>query len=639
MSAQAGIWNFNGKPVDVAFLDKLTSAIEQYGPDGGSTYINGSTGMTYRAFHTTLESRLERQPYVTVRGNVVTWDGRLDNRDELVPQLRDELSVDQTDVALFGAAFEFWGTDCFRRLIGDWAVSIWMPLERQLLFACDYLAIRHIFYYPKKDQICWSTDLAPLVLLSGDKFHIDDYYIAGYFAHDPDSHLTPYQEIRQVPAGQFVRVHKDNVLVQRYWRFSPKSRIRYQTDAEYEEHFRHVFRQSVRRRLRSDSPILAELSGGLDSSSIVCMADDIRGKEGMSAPCVDTLSFYDKTEPNGDDWVYFKKVEEKRGRVGAHIDASKYGESASLEYSEFFALPGHLGAGQHVEAERAAVVRVGGYRAILSGIGGDEFAGGIPDPRAQLADLVVQVKFTELVRQLTAWSLVKRKPLVQLLWQSLLDLLPRWLRRYMVKDAKVEPWLEKEFAARTKLATRLLGPNETFGLRLPTRRSYIAGVLLMANKLAKVRSPVLGLEEYRFPFLDQDFIKFILSIPAQQLLRPGERRSLMRRSLANLVPEEILSRRTKQFGARTPVVSLEKNWDQLQLVFASPLSSSLGYINRACFLETLEGARNGKAVHIGHMLRTVALEFWLGDLVSRRVIDVPIVRPMRATTASQAARA
>src|SRR5712671_576254 len=98
MSAQAGIWNFDGKPVDEAFLRKLTSAIEQYGPDGGNTYTHGSIGMVYRAFHTTSESRLERQPYISARGNVITWDGRLDNRDELIPKLREHLTNDRTDV-------------------------------------------------------------------------------------------------------------------------------------------------------------------------------------------------------------------------------------------------------------------------------------------------------------------------------------------------------------------------------------------------------------------------------------------------------------------------------------------------------------------------------------------------------------
>ena len=115
-------------------------------------------------------------------------------------------------VAIFAAAFDRWDTDCFRRIVGDWAVSIWKPEQRELLFAADYMAIRHIFYYLKDDRIWWSTDLSPLVLLSGDKFHIDDDYIAGYLAHDPDAHLTPYREIREVPPGQFVRVRNGSVV-------------------------------------------------------------------------------------------------------------------------------------------------------------------------------------------------------------------------------------------------------------------------------------------------------------------------------------------------------------------------------------------------------------------------------------------
>ena len=86
------------------------------------------------------------------------------------------------------------------------------------------------------------------------------------------------------------------------------------SDAEYEEHFRSVFAQSVRRRLRSDSPILAELSGGMDSSSIVCMADEIISRGQLATPRLDTLSYYDDSEPNWNERPYFSQVEEKRGR-------------------------------------------------------------------------------------------------------------------------------------------------------------------------------------------------------------------------------------------------------------------------------------------------------------------------------------
>src|SRR5712664_1838486 len=186
MSAQAGIWNLDGRPVDQALLGRLSTAVEQYGPDSGDTYLDRSMGIVYRAFHTTQDSRLEHQPHVSPQGLVITWDGRLDNRGELIPQLHKELVGNDTDVAIVAAAFEHWGTDCFRRLLGDWAVCIWNPDERELIFAVDYMAIRHIFYYAKKDQIWWATDLSALILLSGDKFHIDDDYIAGYLAQDPD---------------------------------------------------------------------------------------------------------------------------------------------------------------------------------------------------------------------------------------------------------------------------------------------------------------------------------------------------------------------------------------------------------------------------------------------------------------------
>jgi asparagine synthase (glutamine-hydrolysing) len=622
MSVQAGVWNFDGRPVDPDLIDNISQLLKQQGPDGESRHVVGSVALLYRAFYTTAESRREAQPYFSHRGFIFTWDGRLDNRHTLTEYLRSDLEENPTDVAIVAAAYDRWETDCFHRLVGDWAVSIWKPEQRELLFAADYMAIRHIFYYLKKDGIRWSTDLGSLVLLSNDKFHIDDDYIAGYLAHNPDADRTPYLEIREVPPGQFVRVRNGSVMTERFWRFSPKSSIRYKTDAEYEEHFRFVFRQSVKRRLRSDSPILGELSGGLDSSSIVCVADDILAKEGAEAPSLDTLSYYDKTEPSGDDWTYFRKIEAQRGRAGIHIDGSILGASSdSLACSGFCPLPGALGSGQTLDTERADAVRRGDYRAVLSGIGGDEFMGGVPDPRAHLGDLLVQFRFVSLAKQLVAWSLVKRRPWVQLLWQSAIDAVPASLGRHFAEEAKIEPWIREDFAKRTRLKIRQLDVDEHFGFWLPTRRAYIAGVLTMANNLAKLVPSANAIEEVRYPFLDQTLIEFILSIPASQMLRPGERRSLMRRSLAGIVPQEILSRRTKQVGERTPMLILEKSWDELRNIYQASLSSRLGYIHEDHLLKTISDARSGKVAPIVRVLWTISLEYWLRDLTARGLLD------------------
>lgn len=97
----------------------------------------------------------------------------------------------------------------------------------------------------------------------------------------------------------------------------------------------------------------------------------------------------------------------------------------------------------------------------------------------------------------------------------------------------------------------------------------------------------------------------------------------MRRSLVGIVPSEILSRRTKQFWARTPVIALNNSFEELKMAFALPLSSSFGYIDSARFLENLTAARNGNETHIVRMLRTISLEFWLRDLISRGLIAAP----------------
>ena len=309
MSVQAGVWNFDGRPVDRELIQEFSASLRQQGPDDESCYRDGPIGFIYRAFHTTSESRLEKQPHISRRGFILTWDGRLDNREDLLAEVSGDLDRSATDVSIVASAFDRWETDSFRRIVGDWALTIWRPEEKELIFASDFMGVRHIFYHLRSDQIRWSSDITPLVLHTGVKFHVDDEFVAGYLAHNPDGHSTPYREIREVPPGQFVRVRPGQVSVERFWRFSPHTRIRYKTDRDYEEHFRHVFRQAVRRRLRSDSPVLAELSGGLDSSSIVCMADDILAHEGAEAPRLDTLSYYDKTEPKGDDWIYFQKIE------------------------------------------------------------------------------------------------------------------------------------------------------------------------------------------------------------------------------------------------------------------------------------------------------------------------------------------
>src|SRR5579864_667522 len=278
MSVQAGIWNFDGAPVEREVLTKISNQTAEYGPDGEEMLIDGYIGILYRPFHTTAESRVEHQPHTFADGKVMTWDGRLDNRACLLSQLGSSLPSNSSDLDIVASAFECWGADCFARITGDWALSLWNPRSRELILARDYIGVRHLYYRYGPSDILWSNLLLPLVSSAG-QLRLCQEYIAGYLAADPEAYLTPFCEIKSVPPAHFVSITPKRISIQAYWSFNRHLRTRYKCDAEYEEQYRFLFRQAVSRRLRADTAILADLSGGFDSSSIVCMADDIVANE------------------------------------------------------------------------------------------------------------------------------------------------------------------------------------------------------------------------------------------------------------------------------------------------------------------------------------------------------------------------
>jgi asparagine synthase (glutamine-hydrolysing) len=620
MSVQAGMWNYDGCPADQSFLDKISHDLAEFGPDGEEKYSDGSVGMLYRAFHSTPESCVETQPYIAANGMAITWDGRLDNRDELLPQLRGHLQSDLTDVALVAAALERWGTDCFGKLIGDWAIAVWSREKRELILARDYVGVRHLFYFHDARRIAWCSHLSSLAQ-SGKRFTVCDEYIAGYLVHHPDAGLTPYQEIRSVPPGKFVKVHDGKITIHTYWNFDFQSRVSCKTDAEYEEQFRHLFRQAVRRRLRTDPPVLSELSGGLDSSSIVCMADDIFAREGVSAQRLDTFSYYDSNEPSEDDFVHLTKIVEKRGGRAFRVDLKGEGDSLPLSYSKFVAIPG-FGHRAELTSAFSKILELRKYRVMLSGLGGDEMNGQPLNPRLLMANLLADFQLKELSRQLIAWSLLTRKPAIHLFAGMLAQFMPAVVRARFSKEGKREKWITQSFARKYKLEVRQVGMLEGPGYFRPGSRESAEAVIALGRQMTQMGPSLI---ERRYPYLDQNLVEFLSIIPLTQLLQPGERRFLMRRALKDIVPAMILARKTKASAARCYAATLEKHWPQVEKLFAAAFSSRLGYVDQNQLLATLLSMKHGHSPrHFLRQLKALSLELWLRDAETRGVISIPL---------------
>jgi asparagine synthase (glutamine-hydrolysing) len=626
MSVQFGRWNFEGPAPSPDYVEKVSGALAPYGPDSDESYSKDGISILYRAFHTTKESSHEKQPYISSSGAVITWDGRLDNRADLISELSDCLTNDSTDLAIVATAFDKWGADCFTKLIGDWALSILKPSNRSLILAKDPIGTRHLYYSFDNDQVTWSTILDPLVRLAGKTFTLNEEYIAGWFSMFPAVHLTPCVGIHSVPPSSSVLLRPGKHAVSKYWDFDPDKKIRHRTDAEYEEHFRTVFEKAVQSKLRSNSPVLAELSGGRDSSSIVCMADLIITRGATDTPRLDTLSKYDDSEPNWNERPYFTEVEEKRGRTGWHINLGPQdseenyepGRPSTAPHDCFVPTPGYDG---RTSPQYKMCLTAQGNRVILSGIGGDEVMGGVPTPAPELADLLATAQFGALAHQLKVWALEKRKPWFHLFWDAARRFFPPALVG-VPKDMRPAPWLQSSFVKRHWAAltgypsrTKLCGP-------LPSFQNNVSTLDALRRQLARTALPFEPPYEKRYPYLDRDLLEFMFAIPREQLVRPTQRRSLMRRALVGIVPDEILNRKGKAFVVRAQRVAISTNWAHYVGMTHHMVSSSLRIADPQRISEALQKARNGEEVRMINLLRTISVEGWLRDVRALGVVNL-----------------
>jgi asparagine synthase (glutamine-hydrolysing) len=255
-----------------------------------------------------------------------------------------------------------------------------------------------------------------------------------------------------------------------------------------------------------------------------------------------------------------------------------------------------------------------GYRSILSGIGGDEVLGGIPDPLPELADYLISGNVRRLLSQSIAWSLVDRSPLLATLlrtasYAACLYLGPK------PKNRDVPPWILPSLRRRSEemeanhpiLRTRI-------GIAPHALDNSLAWWSVLET-LPHLFPQLLVRPEYRYPFLDKDLVNYLFSIPREQILRPGRRRSLMRRALANIVPHEVLERRRKAYQLRAPLYALQQAHDVLEKLLATPIVADAGLVDGKALRLSLRRTVEGDPAWWQAMLRTIAFELWLRSIV------------------------
>lgn len=619
MSAIGGVFNFHGKPINPERLSSLWTSLSDRGPDGGDVVLDGAVGLCYRAFHTNRESRVESQPFVSRDGHMLVFDGRLDNREELITKiggLHRERKGITTDVEIVMAAFLKWGDDFAAHITGEFALALWDPRNRRLLLGRDHIGARTLYFHKDEERLIFSSELEPLIDVARVPLEVDDEYIAGYLIYDPEPHLTPYKNFRSVGPFQLISISNDGKLREwPYWSLNRVKQVRYQKDEDYEADFLEHFKAAVAAPLRSDLPVCADLSGGLDSSAIVCVADQLIATGKVATPRLETISQVSEGSPSSNETKFIRYVEEHLGHVGHHIYEDDYPllSLLSVDNATCTLNPLLFCAAQHY-AIHDVMQRVNS-RVLLCGLGGDEITCSNPDPSPELADLLATGHLVQLNASLKAWSGFLKKSYPHLLWRNtLVPILPRRIGMKFKGIGKLPAILDKSFCSRMHMTERIYAIVEPFNCSLPSQRDQALGFWTAIRSIASgIRRETSGVD-ISYPFLHRPFVEFMQAIPHTQRVRIKETRSLMRRSLRGLLPEKIVKRKSKGNPKEVITRAIGREWPRLEPLFDDARVFARGYIDQVALRSMIERFRFGCGTHSPALLKALVLEVWLRGL-------------------------
>jgi len=556
VSGIAGIYNLDGQPVDRALLTRMTDAIAHRGPDGIRHWVSGEVSLGHCMLQTTPESLYETQPLTDETGALcLTMDGRVDNREELLDAL-ESAGVrlrDDTDAELVLKSYECWGTECPRRIIGDFVFAIWDGRERQLFCARDPLGNKPFTYYwDGGRRFMWGSELHQILEDANVPREPNEGMVAEYLSvRMMNAEETLYKGILRLPASHFLLIRNGQLTKRQYWDVDPEKQIRYSSDDEYADHFREVFKEAVRCRLRSHAPVGSQLSGGLDSSSIVCMAQEIYRQGLTQDRGFETFSMVYPGLPC-DESEYIRAVVEHadlRANYMRLMDPQPEWLIHQVRvYKDICDYPN----GTQSDPTRS-LAREKGCRVLLTGMGGDERVFG---NLHYLADFVRQGRARALLQEfrLHDLRLASKRGMWTLLRYAVVPAFPNSVRMIM-KSIRQRArgwrgsmdWISPEFARRVNLKARV-DPNTSRGPCANHCQALLYGLLTNGGQFHGMEiedrsASWFGLEQ-RHPFRDRRMVDLSFALPENQRFRRYQK-FVLRQAMRGCLPEVVRQRRDK----------------------------------------------------------------------------------------------
>jgi asparagine synthase (glutamine-hydrolysing) len=665
MSGIMGIHYLSDRSVDREDLGMMVETLAHRGPDGADIWINGATGFGHRMLWTTPESLLEKLPLANSTGDlIITSDARIDNRDELISklQLNNCPSDKITDSHLILAAYEKWRESCPEHLLGDFAFAIWDKQQQSLFCARDHLGVKPFYYYHQPSKaFVFASEIKALLCLQEVPRQVNEVRIADYLTLTmEDRAITSYKDILRLPPAHTMVVSQSGMEIRSYWELDPHREIKMDSDEAYAEKFREIFTEAVRCRLRSAFPIASQLSGGLDSSAVTCVARDLLAEK-KTTP-LHTISTIFDTISECDERPFMNAVLEQGGFIPHYVHGDKFGPLSNLDSIFRYEDEALLGPSHFYPWIVNRAVKELGLRISLDGFDGDTTVchGGsritelarqgnwktcIQEVKAfsphfnvlpyaafrsyglpYLKDFAKNfrwISFFEGVRLIHKHFGVSRKLL--LVNHGLKPVVKQVRQLWQRKQTKVvnsfvsqTPLVKGNFAEHVGLNERIqkfgASSQEPLTAKEQHWRGLTQGVLPYTLERADQYAAMFSLEA-RHPFMDKRLIEFCLALPADQKLYQGWGRMVMRRGLEGILPEKVQWRGGK--------ADLSANFDDGLLnrdrqILDEVMSNQIGYLEKyidsdflqAAYQRSISAGKEVRDEDITPIWQAVTLALW-----------------------------
>lgn len=530
-------------------LQQATRLLAHRGPEAESFWTNTTNAALGHCRLCIIDlSDKAAQPMHYADRYTLVFNGEIYNYLEIKAELektgRPFRSASDTEVIL--AAYAQWGPDCLQHFDGAFAFAIWDEQEQVLFGARDRFGEKPFFFHHSGEKFLFASEIKALWPLGVPKRVNDsllyNFLTIGYTANPSDNGETFYDGISKLPAAHsFLFDAKRNTLsLQPYWQvFAGEERAI--AEGEAIETFRHLFKTSIQRRLRSDVPVGTSLSGGLDSSAIVAFCHNLPAGQYTHRCFTASFSGFEK-----DETAYAAKVAAQYGLTHFTATVSAGEVPALMERIATWQDEPFSSASALAQFKVFELAKQNGVTVLLDGQGADEVLAGYHKYyRWHWQDLyrTNRPQFNQEFKAARALGVAENFSIKHKAAALMPEFAAALLQSQKSKQAFRRTDLNRDFAFRNKQQLYYATPAQhtlNGALHYNTFVNGLEELLRLADRNSMAHSV-----EVRLPYLQHNLVEFLFSLPAHFKIREGWTKWLLRTAVTDKLPAEITWRRDK----------------------------------------------------------------------------------------------